>query len=85
MTATNIQIIDRAELPRKPFKPKKVRNILIALVVGLMAGIGLAFFFEYFDNTVKDSHYLETKIQLPTLGMIPYCKESNAKNGRHTF
>jgi succinoglycan biosynthesis transport protein ExoP len=83
MTATNIQIIDRAELPRKPFKPKKVRNILIALVVGLMAGIGLAFFFEYFDNTVKDSHYLETKIQLPTLGMIPYCKESNAKNGRH--
>jgi capsular exopolysaccharide synthesis family protein len=81
-TATNIQILDRAELPKQPFKPNKVRNLLLAIVMGLMGGIGLAFFVEYFDNTVKDVDEIERKANLPMLGIIPFNKKygSQTKN-----
>ncbi len=77
MTATNIQIIDRAESPRSPYKPKKTLNILLSMIVGLFGGVGLAFFIEYFDNSVKDIQEIERRINLPTLGIIPYSKEYN--------
>jgi capsular exopolysaccharide synthesis family protein len=69
--ASNIQIVDKAELPTKPFKPNKRLNLLLAAVVGLFLGLGLAFFFEYLDNTVKTPEDVEQLIQLPSFGMIP--------------
>lgn len=71
-TTTNIQILDAAEYPKKPFKPDKSRNILLAAVFGLLGGIGLAFFIEYFDNTIKDTGEIEKRLRLPTLGLIPH-------------
>ncbi len=71
ITASNIQIVDKAELPTKPFKPNKRLNLLLAAVVGLFLGLGLAFFFEYLDNTVKTPEDVEQLIQLPSFGMIP--------------
>ena len=44
MRTGNIRVVDRAEVPRSPVKPKKKLNLLLALIVGLVAGIGLAFF-----------------------------------------
>ncbi|HHN66121.1 MAG TPA: polysaccharide biosynthesis tyrosine autokinase [Nitrospirae bacterium] len=81
-TATNIQILDRAELPKRPFKPNKVRNLLLAIVMGLMGGIGLAFFVEYFDNTIKDVDEIERKANLPMLGIIPYNKKYGSPASR---
>lgn len=72
MTTTNIQILDRAELPKNPFKPRKSVNVLLSIIAGLMGGIGMAFFVEYLDNTVKDVHEIEHRMRLPTLGMIPF-------------
>jgi capsular exopolysaccharide synthesis family protein len=71
ITASNIQIVDGAELPTKPFKPNKRLNLLLAAVVGLFLGLGLAFFFEYLDNTVKTPEDVEQLIRLPSFGMIP--------------
>ncbi len=71
MKATNIQILDRAEYPKAPYKPKKGLNIILSILVGLMGGVGLAFFVEYFDNTVKDSQDIERRLNLPSLGVIP--------------
>ena len=71
ITASNIQIVDGAELPTKPFKPNKRLNLLLASVVGLFLGLGLAFFFEYLDNTIKTPEDVEQLIQLPSFGMIP--------------
>ena len=45
-------------------------NIAIALVVGLMAGVGIAFLLEYLDNTVKTEHDIERILELPVLGAI---------------
>ena len=71
ITASNIQILDQAELPTKPYKPNKRLNLLLAVVVGLFLGVGLAFFFEYLDNTVKTPEDVEQLIRLPSFGMVP--------------
>jgi exopolysaccharide transport family protein len=71
ITASNIQIVDPAELPTKPYKPNKRQNLLLAAVVGLFLGVGLAFFFEYLDNTIKTPEDLEQWIRLPSFGMVP--------------
>jgi exopolysaccharide transport family protein len=71
ITASNIQIIDHAELPTKPYKPNKALNLLLAAVVGLFLGVGLAFFFEYLDNTIKTPEDVEQLIRLPSFGMVP--------------
>ncbi|MEW6570643.1 MAG: polysaccharide biosynthesis tyrosine autokinase [Nitrospirota bacterium] len=72
LSASNIQILDRAEVPKAPFKPRKALNIMLSLVVGLLGGIGIAFFVEYLDNTIKTPEDLEKRVSLPPLGFVPY-------------
>jgi capsular exopolysaccharide synthesis family protein len=69
--ASNIQVVDQAELPTRPYKPNKRLNLLLAAIVGLFLGVGLAFFFEYLDNTVKTPEDVEQLIRLPSFGMVP--------------
>lgn len=76
--ATNIQILDKATLPKTPFKPNVPFNILLSIVFGLAGGIGLVFLTEYFDNSIKDTDDIEKKVNLPTLGMIPICGDTGS-------
>lgn len=80
LTASNIQVLDRAEIPGSPFKPKKAVNILLSLIVGLFGGVGLAFFAEYIDNTVKTPEDVEKKILMPSLGLVPLYKDQDNNN-----
>jgi capsular exopolysaccharide synthesis family protein len=84
ITASNIQVVDRAEIPTKPFKPDKKLNLILAAIVGLFLGVGLAFFVEYFDNTVKMPEDVEELIRLPSLGIVPeisYDKRKQVESG----
>jgi capsular exopolysaccharide synthesis family protein len=71
LTESNIQIIDRAAVPYKPFKPNKALNIILSLIIGLFGGVLLAFFTEYFDNSVKTVEDIEYRVDMPVLGMVP--------------
>lgn len=71
LTASNIQVLDKAEIPKSPYKPNKKLNIMLSLIVGLLGGIGLAFFTEYIDNTIKTPEDIEKRVSLPPLGFIP--------------
>ncbi|HLL16878.1 MAG TPA: polysaccharide biosynthesis tyrosine autokinase [Pyrinomonadaceae bacterium] len=51
--------------------PPRVRNILIALLLSLAAGIGLAFLLDYLDDTLKSIEDVDRHIHLPTLALIP--------------
>lgn len=70
MNVDNVSILAKAEVNSSPVKPNPYLNIAIAAVVGLMAGVGLAFLLEYFDNTVKDEQDIERNLDLPVLGVI---------------
>jgi capsular exopolysaccharide synthesis family protein len=69
--ASSIQVVDKAVYPSRPSKPNKSLNFFLSVIFGVMGGVGLAFFVEYFDNTIKDSQEIEKGMRLPSLGMIP--------------
>lgn len=71
LKANNVRIIDAAEPPISPARPKKAQNILMAIIVGLIGGAALAFLVEYLDSTVKTSDDVERYVKLPLLGYIP--------------
>lgn len=68
---TNVQVIDPAELPLSPYRPRKMLNLALAAVIGLFGGIGLAFLVEYLDDSIKTTEELERVSQLPVLGLVP--------------
>ena len=67
----NVWVVDAAEIPDRIFRPNKKMNILLSLFVGLALGVGMAFFLEYLDNSIKSTSDIEKYVQLPTLGTIP--------------
>lgn len=71
LETNNIHIVEEAKVPTRPIRPRVPLNIALGLVVGLMLGIGLAFFVEYFDNTIKTPEEAERYLGLPTLGVVP--------------
>jgi len=71
-TISNIKIVDPAITPDKPVKPQKKKNVLLGLLVGLMLGVGLAFFHDYMDDTIKDGEEAKRLLGWPLLGIIPY-------------
>jgi capsular exopolysaccharide synthesis family protein len=71
LEASNISIIDYGEVPNSPFSPKTKLNLLLALIIGLGGGVGIAFLLEQLDNTVKGPEDVEKLAGLPSLGIIP--------------
>jgi succinoglycan biosynthesis transport protein ExoP len=81
LRSSNIRIVDPALVPTTPSRPRKARNILLAFLVGLVGGIGLAIFREYLDNTVKSPDDIETLTGLPSLAVVPSLPSLNGSSG----
>ena len=64
-------ITKHAEPGKDPVRPNKPLNITLGLIFGLIVGIGLAFFIEYLDTSVKTIDDVERAFQAPVLGVIP--------------
>jgi len=69
--STLVQITDYAQPQDDPVKPNKPLNITLGLIFGLIMGVGLAFFIEYLDTSVKTIDDVERAFQAPVLGVIP--------------
>ncbi len=80
--SSNIRIVDPAMVPSSPSRPNKTRNIMMALLVGLVGGIGLAFLREYMDNTVKTPDDVELLARLPSLAVVPAFGSLDSKRSR---
>src|SRR5947208_12777602 len=68
---TNVSVVSYSRLPHEPTGPPRTRNILLALALALLAGIGLAFLLDFLDDTVKSLDDVDRYIHLPTLALIP--------------
>ncbi|MCM3306966.1 YveK family protein [Priestia megaterium] len=77
MNVDNVSILSKAALGESasPVKPQPLLNIVIAVVVGLMIGIGLSFLLEYLDNTLKTEQDIESLLELPVMGIITTIKD----------
>jgi succinoglycan biosynthesis transport protein ExoP len=82
LRSSNIRVVDPAMIPSYPSRPAKARNIVLAFLVGLVGGIGLALLREYLDNTVKTPDDIETLARLPSLAVVPQFAGSNGGGKR---
>lgn len=66
-----VTIWERAEISDFPVKPNVWLNMALGTVVGLVFGVGLAFFIEYLDTSVKTMEDVESLLQVPVLAVVP--------------
>ncbi|HEY3355289.1 MAG TPA: polysaccharide biosynthesis tyrosine autokinase [Polyangia bacterium] len=71
LQVTNVRRLEPATPPGGPIKPDLRRNLMMALAIGLFAGLGLAFALEFLDDTVRSPEDVEQTVGLPLLGIVP--------------
>ncbi|MFM9905817.1 MAG: GumC family protein [Pyrinomonadaceae bacterium] len=75
----NIKIQNKAVTPTTPIGPQRTRNIFIAFLLSLAAGVGLAFLLDYLDDSVRTSDDVSRHLGLPTLALIPHYLNSDKR------
>ena len=71
LVGNNIRLIDAAVPPLSPIKPRKMFNMLLSLIGGLVLGLFAAVLVEFIDQTVRTQEDVENKLGLPFLGVVP--------------
>ncbi|GGH84200.1 capsular polysaccharide biosynthesis protein [Pullulanibacillus pueri] len=84
MDVDNVSILSKANLSDhpSPVSPNPKLNMAIAFVVGLMISVGLAFLFEFLDNTIKTEADIEKALELPVLGAVVSMEESDVRSAK---
>ncbi len=70
-TSSSVEVIDNAEAGLAPVRPNLPLNVAMGIVVGLVMGVGLAFFIEYLDTSVKTIDDVERSLGSAVIGVIP--------------
>ncbi|MDT5294377.1 MAG: polysaccharide biosynthesis transport protein [Acidobacteriota bacterium] len=78
----NVSTVEEARTPHEPIGPPRMRNIVIALLLSLGVGVGLAFLLDYLDDTLKSVEDVDRHLHLPTLALIPAPREARRLLGR---
>lgn len=80
----NAELVQPAELPTSPSSPRPLRNGVIAALIGLVLGLGLAFLFERLNRTLRDPEEARDAFGLPLLAAVPESKAIMASNMQAT-
>ena len=70
---TTVEIIAHSKVPEKDdyVSPNILMNIMLSIMLGLSAGVGLAYFVEYLDTSLKTVGEVESFMETPVIGVIP--------------
>ncbi len=71
MVADSIKVHNEPVVAQTPVSPNVPLNLILGAVVGLVFGVGIAFFLEYIDTSVKSLEDVERYLQVPVLAVIP--------------
>jgi capsular exopolysaccharide synthesis family protein len=80
LQVSNVRVLDRARPGSSPVRPNVGQALLLAIMIGLVGGIALAFGAEYVDTSITTQEQIEEKLGITFLGIIP----SIAKNADGT-
>src|SRR6185295_19239789 len=69
--SNEVSIATYSRLPKVPIGPQRFRNIFVAFLLSLVAGIGLALLLDFLDDTVKSVEDVDRYLHLPALALIP--------------
>ena len=76
---TNVSIAQKSRVPHAPVGPARLRNIMLAFLLSLMAGVGLAFLLDFLDDSVKSLEDIDRYIHLPALALIPAARNEKGR------
>jgi uncharacterized protein involved in exopolysaccharide biosynthesis len=71
LDTNNVRIVEPAVAPRVPVRPRKARNLALAVMAGLALGLTVAFVLERLDDTVRTPDQVERTLGVPVLAVIP--------------
>ena len=71
LRASNVRVVDPAEVPRGPISPDIQRGLMVSFASALVLALGLAFGLEYLDNRIKIPDQIRRDLGLPFLGIVP--------------
>jgi capsular exopolysaccharide synthesis family protein len=71
LKGNNVRIVDPAELPEFPIRPKKFSSLCLGILLGGLVGLGAAFFAEVIDQSIRTQDDVERNLRLPFLGSVP--------------
>lgn len=80
--AAHARVVDKAQAPVKPVKPKKQLMIIIAFILGSMLGVVISFLLDALDSTFKSPSDVQDRLHQPLLGILPILDEK--KDGSPT-
>jgi polysaccharide biosynthesis protein PslE len=73
----NVSVIALARPPLKPISPRKTLNMAIAIFLGGIGGIALAFIMEHLGSTLQNEEEVRNYIGVPVLASIPEIYENS--------
>jgi succinoglycan biosynthesis transport protein ExoP len=82
LSATNITVVDRAEVPFIPVAPRRTMSMLLGLIGGLVGGIVMAFIIESVDDRMQTSEEVESASTLASLATVPHMEEDPGRRKR---
>lgn len=84
MNVDNVNVLTPAMLPAdpQPVAPNPTLNIAIAIVLGGMVGVGLAFLLEYLDTTITTEDDVRQHLELPVFGVISEIDNSDIRGAK---
>jgi len=77
-----VKVWEYAGVPGSAVSPNPPRSALMALAVGLMIGLGLAFLLEHLDDSWRSEEEVERVAGVPTFGSIPEFEVTRARKGK---
>lgn len=75
----NVSVTNYARVPHEPVGPARARTIVLAFLLSLGVGVGLAFLLDYLDDTLKSVDDVDRYLHLPSLALIPASRSERAR------